>query len=51
VSFAYLSTPVISFSIQKAGDFIDASAATVMSERSNRVRIRCTRCSPSTMTT
>jgi hypothetical protein len=39
VCFAYLSTPMITFSIPKAGDFIDASAAAVMSERSNRVRI------------
>jgi len=39
VSFAYLSVPVISFSIPKAGDFIDASAASVTGERQNRVRI------------
>lgn len=39
VSFAYLSVPIISFSIPKAGDFIDASAASVTGERQNRVRI------------
>lgn len=39
VSFAYLSVPVISFSIPKAGDFIDASAASMTGERPNRVRI------------
>ena len=30
VCFAYLSVPILSFSIPKAGDFIDASAASVM---------------------
>jgi hypothetical protein len=39
VCFAYLSVPILSFSIPKAGDFIDASAASVMGERANRVRI------------
>lgn len=39
VSFAYLSVPIVSFSIPKAGDFIDASAASVIGERPNRVRI------------
>jgi hypothetical protein len=39
VSFAYLSVPIVSFSIPKAGDFIDASAASVTGERPNRVRI------------
>jgi len=39
VCFAYLSVPILSFSIAKAGDFIDASAASVMGERANRVRI------------
>lgn len=39
VSFAYLSVPIVSFSIPKAGDFIDESAASVMSERPNRIRI------------
>jgi hypothetical protein len=39
VCFAYLSVPILSFSVPKAGDFIDASAASVMGERANRVRI------------
>jgi hypothetical protein len=39
VCFAYLSVPILSFSIPKAGDFIDASAASVMGERANRMRI------------
>ncbi|HTS29538.1 MAG TPA: hypothetical protein VMH81_26895 [Bryobacteraceae bacterium] len=39
VCFAYLSVPIVSFSIPKAGDFIDSSAASVMGERANRVRI------------
>jgi hypothetical protein len=39
VCFAYLSVPVVSFSIPKAGDFIDANAASVTGERANRIRI------------
>lgn len=39
ICLAYLSVPVISFSIPKAGDFIDASAASVTGERANRLRI------------
>ena len=39
VCFAYLSVPILSFSIPKAGDFIDASAASVLGERANRVRL------------
>ncbi|HWB95565.1 MAG TPA: hypothetical protein VG672_02655 [Bryobacteraceae bacterium] len=39
VCMAYLSVPVLSFSIPKAGDFIDASAAAVTGERANRLRI------------
>lgn len=39
VCLAYLSVPVMSFSIPKAGDFIDLSAAQVMGERANRVRL------------
>lgn len=39
VCFAYLSVPILSFSMPKAGDFIDASAASVMGERANRIRI------------
>lgn len=39
VCLAYLSVPVASFSIPKAGDYIDASAAQVTGERANRIRL------------
>ena len=39
VCFAYLSVPILSFSIPKAGDFIDSSAAAVTGERPNRIRV------------
>ncbi len=39
VCLAYLSVPVLSFSIPKAGDYIDTNTATVAGERANRVRI------------
>jgi hypothetical protein len=39
VCVSYLSVPVASFSMPKAGDFIDASAASVTGERANRIRI------------
>jgi hypothetical protein len=39
VSFAYLSVPIVSFSIPKAGDFIDSSAASITGEKPNRVRM------------
>ncbi|MEO7143527.1 MAG: hypothetical protein ABI165_08500 [Bryobacteraceae bacterium] len=39
VCLAYLSVPVLSFSIPKAGDYIDSSAAQVTGERSNRIRL------------
>ena len=39
VCVSYLSVPVISFSIPKAGDYIDSSAAAVTGERANRMRI------------
>ena len=39
VCLAYLSVPVISFSVPKAGDFIDLSAAQVTGERANRIRL------------
>jgi len=39
VCFAYLSVPVLSFSIPKAGDFIDHSAASATGERANHIRI------------
>ena len=38
VCFAYLSLPVFSFSVPKAGDFIDASAASVVGERATLIR-------------
>lgn len=39
VCLAYLSVPVLSFSIPKAGDYIDNNTATITGERANRVRI------------
>ena len=39
VCFSYLSVPILSFSIPKAGDFIDSSAASVTGERPNHIRI------------
>ncbi len=39
VAMSYLSVPVLSFSIPKAGDYIDQSAAAVTGERANRIRI------------
>jgi actin-like ATPase involved in cell morphogenesis len=39
VSLAYLSVPVLSFSIPKAGDYIDQSAAAMTGERANRIRM------------
>ncbi|MGH9666631.1 MAG: hypothetical protein ACRD9L_19575, partial [Bryobacteraceae bacterium] len=39
VCLAYLSVPVLSFSIPKAGDYIDSGAAQVTGERANRVRL------------
>jgi hypothetical protein len=39
VCLAYLSVPVISFSIPKAGDFIDSSAASMTGELINRIRL------------
>ena len=35
----YLSVPVLSSSTPKAGDYIDASAAQMMGERVNRIRL------------
>jgi hypothetical protein len=40
VCLSYLSVPVVSFSIPKAGDFIDSSSASVTGERANRIRIQ-----------
>lgn len=39
VCLAYLSVPVVSFSVPKAGDFIDTSAASVTGERSHFIRL------------
>lgn len=39
VCVAYLSVPVFSFSIPKAGDYIDSATAAIAGERANRVRI------------
>lgn len=39
VCLAYLSVPVLSFSIPKGGDYIDSSAASVIGERANRIRL------------
>jgi hypothetical protein len=39
VCLAYLSVPVVSFSVPKAGYFIDASAAAVTGERSHLIRL------------
>jgi hypothetical protein len=39
VCLSYLSVPVVSFSIPKAGDYIDSSAASVTGERTNRIRL------------
>ncbi|HLH37872.1 MAG TPA: hypothetical protein VKX39_01890 [Bryobacteraceae bacterium] len=39
VCLAYLSVPVMSFSVAKAGDFIDQSAASMTGERANRIRL------------
>jgi hypothetical protein len=39
VCLSYLAVPVISFSLPKAGDFIDFSAASVTGERANRMRM------------
>ncbi|HLJ13749.1 MAG TPA: hypothetical protein VKV15_04580 [Bryobacteraceae bacterium] len=39
VCLAYLSVPVLNFSIPKAGDYIDSSAAQVTGERANRIRL------------
>jgi hypothetical protein len=38
VCLSYLSVPVLSFSIPKAGDFIDASSAAILGNRANSVR-------------
>jgi hypothetical protein len=39
VCLSYLSVPVLSFSVAKAGDFIDSSSAAVIGDRANRIRV------------
>lgn len=39
VALSYLSMPVLSFSIPKAGDYIDSSAAAVTGDLANRIRL------------
>jgi hypothetical protein len=39
VAMAYLSAPILTFSVPKAGDYIDSRAASVTGERANRVRL------------
>jgi hypothetical protein len=39
VALTYMSVPVLSFSVPKGGDFIDASAAGVTGEMANRIRL------------
>jgi hypothetical protein len=39
ICLAVLSVPVLSFSVPKAGDFIDSNAAEVTGDRANRLRI------------
>ncbi|HSW50768.1 MAG TPA: hypothetical protein VLH09_11365, partial [Bryobacteraceae bacterium] len=39
VALAYLSAPLFSFSVPKAGDYVDSSAAAVTNEVATRVRI------------
>lgn len=39
VCLAYLAVPAVCFSVPKAGDFIDSSAASVTGERANRIRL------------
>ncbi|HNY40365.1 MAG TPA: hypothetical protein PKJ41_08215 [Bryobacteraceae bacterium] len=39
VALAYMSVPVMTFSIAKGGDFIDTSAAAVTGEMANRIRL------------
>jgi hypothetical protein len=39
VCLSYLSVPVLSFSVPKAGDFIDLSSASVIGDRATRIRL------------
>ncbi|MBV8820741.1 MAG: hypothetical protein JO022_20435, partial [Acidobacteriaceae bacterium] len=39
VCVSYLSMPVLSFSVPKAGDYVDQSAASVTGQRANHIRL------------
>jgi hypothetical protein len=39
VCFSYFAVPIISFSISKAGDYIDSSTAAAVQENTNRIRV------------
>ena len=39
VCLSYLAVPVVNFSVAKAGDYVDSSAASVTGELSNRIRL------------
>jgi len=39
ICLAYLAVPILSFSVSKAGDFIDSQAAAATGDRSTRIRI------------
>lgn len=39
VCLSYLAVPVVSFSVAKAGDYIDSSAATITGELATRIRL------------
>ena len=39
ICLAYLAVPVVNFSVAKAGDYIDSSAAAVTGDLSNRIRL------------
>ncbi len=39
VCLSYLAVPVVSFSVAKAGDYIDSSAATITGELTTRIRL------------
>jgi hypothetical protein len=39
VALSYLAVPVLDFSVPRGGDFIDSSAASVLGEKSSRVRV------------
>ncbi len=39
ISFTYLSVPIIDFHLARGGDWIDASAAAIVNEKTTRVRV------------